>query len=169
MGVRGSGIAIADSGSALQAHGSRGFWQRSGGSGALGDGVVALDGGCKGVGGSGARAIGWWSLGGAAGEKFMSDGFIGLEPAIWIPSKAARDEVQECFVLAFQSLLQRLAARAPTFALGADGDSRLAEGVEEELFARALLDEVLFRRTKDFHYARQLLLLVLTWEDGIAG
>lgn len=170
MGVRGSGIAITDGGSGLQAHDSRGFGQRSSGSsGALADGVVALDGRCKGIGGSGARAIGRRSLGGTAGEEFMSDGFIGLEPAIGIPSKATRDEVQECFVFAFQGLLQRLAAGPPPFAFGADGDSGLAQGVEEELFARALLDEVLFWRTKDLHYASQLLLLVLTWEDRVAS
>ena len=40
---------------------------------------------------------------------------------------------------------------------------------EEEVLPRALIDEVLVRQSEDLHDARELLLFVLSWEDGESG
>ena len=98
----------------------------------------------------------------------MQDGLVGLQAALRIPAQAARDEVEEDVVVALEHLRERLGARAAALAFAGDDGARLAEGVEEELLARRLLDQVLVRRAEDLHDAGQLLLLVLAREDGVA-
>lgn len=94
---------------------------------------------------------------------------VRFETAVRVPSQAAREEIQECLIIALQGLLKCLRAWTPSFALGRDGESRLAKRVEEELLASTLLNQVLVWRSKDFHDASQLLLLILSWENWITG
>lgn len=102
-------------------------------------------------------------------DELMLHGLVGFQPALWIPSQAPRDEVQESIVVALQSLLKSLGTWSSSSSFGADRHSWLAHGIKEELLARALFDEVLLWRAKYLHDAGKLLLLVLSREDRVAG
>lgn len=99
----------------------------------------------------------------------MVDGFIRLKTTIRVPAETSTNEVEESFILAFECLLKGLGAWSPAFALGRDCDPWFAQRIKEQLLPGGLLNEVLFRWTEDLHYAGELLLLVFTWEDGIAS
>lgn len=99
----------------------------------------------------------------------MVDGVVGLQTAIWVPAEAACNEVDEGFIFRLQRLLQRFAARAPSPALAADSDPGLANRIKEQLFASALLDQMLIWRPEDLHDASKLFLFILTRENRVAS
>ncbi len=93
---------------------------------------------------------------------------IRLESSLWIPAQTPRDEIEERFVIALQRLLQRLGTRSTSSSFRGDCQSRLAEGIEKQLLATALFDQMLLGRTENLHDACKLLLLVFSGEDRIA-
>ena len=102
-------------------------------------------------------------------DERMCESVRRLEPAIGIPTQAARDEVQERLVVRLESLLQSLRARPSPSPLRRDSNSRLTYRVKEQLLPRAPLHQMPVGRSKDLHDTRQLLLLVLTRENRIPG
>lgn len=100
-----------------------------------GGGLDACEAFSWGIGGGGGLRLGcsccgclWWcksASGGVegfgdgfgAGDEFVVNGFVGLEPAFGVPPEASSDEVEEGFVFAFQGLLERFRAGTSTFAL----------------------------------------------------
>lgn len=101
----------------------------------------------------------------------MPERLLGFEPPFRIPREALGDKVNEEFVVAAQHLGERLGSRSPSSTLGVHNRSRNAARIyinvrqpprarhksscltEEELFARAAVDEVLVRDTENFHNA----------------
>jgi hypothetical protein len=102
-------------------------------------------------------------------DELMLHGFVRLQSTFGIPSQTSRDEVEESFIVAFEGLLQCLGAGPTPSAFRRNSDSGLAQRIKEQLLPAALLDQMLFRRSKNFHDTRKLLLLVLSWEDGVAS
>lgn len=118
-----------------------------------------------------------------------------LESTVGVPRQALGDEVNKELVVRFQHLGKRLGSWSASLALGVDDRSggalrvcdsatgmecvskdRLStkrrgvkELTEEDILARTLINDVLVGQTEDLHDARQLLLLVLSREDGEAG
>lgn len=94
---------------------------------------------------------------------------VRTEAAAGIPAETTRDEIEESFVVTLQGLPQILGAWPATAALGRNGKTRLAQGIEEQLLSGTLLNQVLLGRSEDFHYTCQLLLFIFTGENGIPG
>lgn len=61
-----------------------------------------------------------------AGDELVLDGLVGFHATIGIPAETSGDEIQKCFVLALQGLLDRLGARAAAFAFRGDGEAGFA-------------------------------------------
>ena len=99
----------------------------------------------------------------------MSHGLLWLDASFRVPVKAFRDKVYEKLVVAVQNLLQRLGRRPASSAFRVDHGPWRARRIEEELLARATLDQVLVWDPKHFHDACQLLLLILPGEYRIAS
>lgn len=99
----------------------------------------------------------------------MVHSFVGLHSLVRIPAETSSDEVEEGFVIAFESLTKRLARWLPSSSLGGDKGAGLVERIEKELFAGRLFDKMLFGRTENLHNARKLFLLIFTREYGIPG
>lgn len=102
------------------------------------------------------------------GDERMIHGVLRLHPSIWVPTKTTCDEIQEGFVLRFQSLSKCLRTRSAPSALATNSDPGLANRIEEKLFSCATIHQVPIRGSKDLHDAGKLFLFVLTWEQRIA-
>jgi hypothetical protein len=99
----------------------------------------------------------------------MLHGFVRLQSTFGIPSQASRNEVKESFVVAFEGLLQCLGAGPTPSAFRRNSDPGLAQRIKEQLLSAALLNQMLLRGAKNFHDTGKLLLLILSWEDGVAS
>lgn len=99
----------------------------------------------------------------------MANSIFGPKASFRVPAQTTSDKVDEHFVVTLQNLLQCLGRRPTSTPLGRDTQPGLAHRVKEELLSRALLDQMLLWRTKYFHDAGQLLLLIFTGENRHPG
>lgn len=88
---------------------------------------------------------------------------------IGVPDETLGDKVNEEFVVALEYLCEGLCARTTSATFRIDNRSRCTSRIEEELLARAPIDEILVGQSKHFHNASELFLLVLAREDGVSS
>jgi hypothetical protein len=97
-------------------------------------------------------------------NKFVPSSFLRLHPSIGIPSHASSEEVEKRLVITLKHLLKTLRGGTASASFRRYSKTRFSERVKEKLFARALLNQMLLGRSKYFHDARKLFLLVLARE-----
>lgn len=97
-------------------------------------------------------------------DEFMSNSLVWFQALIGVPTHTLCEKVEKRLIVTFQHLRKGLRGWATSTSLGGDGETRFSNRIKEQLSAGAFLNEVLFRWSKDFHNACELLLLVFTRE-----
>lgn len=95
-----------------------------------------------------------------------------LECSFWIeslgriPMQALLDKVKEEWIVASQGLAEILCACLAFLASRIAHNARFTTTIKEEIASLAQLDQLWIRHAQHLHDTSQLLLLILTWEDG---
>jgi len=97
-------------------------------------------------------------------DEFVSNSLVWFQALVGVPTHTLCEKVEERLIVTFQYLRKGLRGWATSTSLGGDGETRLSDRIKEQLSAGALLNEVLFGWSKDFHNACELLLFVFTRE-----